>query len=72
MSNFDGKGYSQNPLDDLELSRHRHMYRELDRNFIAMTDEELKAVQFVALLKKAWPFIALAFSAGVANQMGLF
>lgn len=69
---FDGEGHESDPLTPIELRRFRHMFNVIDRTFVAMTADEIKAVQFVALIKKAWPFIVMAFGAGVAHQIGLF
>lgn len=70
---FNGDGFDGSPFTDEDLRKHRHMYKVIKENYLPMTPEDLKSVQFVTVLRKAWPLIIGGpFVTGIAKSMGWF
>ena len=55
---FHGEGYKESPIDGQEAARHRHMFNELDKNFVAIDDDAHKAMQDAATVRAAAKLIS--------------
>jgi hypothetical protein len=42
---FDGNGFSKEPIDSEEAAKFRHLYKDIDESFVPMTKAELEAMK---------------------------
>lgn len=64
---FDGEGFAQTPIDGEEAARHRHMYREVSREWVPISGAVtvVNAIRIIAaVIKVGGPVGLLALGAG--------
>lgn len=71
-TNFTGNGYSKEPLSEIELRKHRHMFHKIDENFIILGKDDIYTIKMLTPVRKAWPFITIVFGVAIyAAKTGL-
>lgn len=55
---FDGGGFKETPLEGKEAAQHRHMFHELNRNWIKIDPDTLETMKDAATIANAFQILS--------------
>lgn len=61
---FDGKGFKDGPIEGTEAAQHRHMFHELDRNYVKVDETLMDTMQNAATIANAFKIISAIIKVG--------
>ena len=61
---FDGSGFKEGPIEGPEAAKHRHMFHELDRNYVKVDEGLLETMENAETVANAFKILSAVIKYG--------